>query len=133
MAAMNQMEQKRLLQLTEELLRYNREAHDYYLHTVREEEGYEPDFFGKVKPFADAVKVRADEWKPLTLAFIRAYKPNYLYPLQVENTYENLEIVSVQAFYPKTGKKRFLEMIKSIDYILNQLKNDCQKLSPDQK
>ncbi|TES57780.1 DUF1798 family protein [Halalkalibacterium halodurans] len=126
MAGMNREDLEQLEKLTSQLRKQNNEAYHHYIHTVRGDESYEPDFYGQVKPFADSVKEKSDEWKPLALRYVKQYEPDYVYPLQVENTVENLEIISVQSFFPKTGKKRFVEMIKSIDFILEQLEEQVR-------
>ncbi|MED1601780.1 YppE family protein [Alkalihalophilus marmarensis] len=104
----------------EELLRLNEEAESYYINQVRKE-GYEPDFFGVVKPFADRVKETSGNWKPLAEAFVLKTKPKHLYPIQITHTFDNLEVVAIKSFYPKTGLKKQIETFKSVAFVLNQL------------
>ena len=74
-----------------------------------------------VKPFSDEVKAVADKWKELSLDWIGKERPKYIYPIQIESTYENLGIISVQAFYQDTKMKRFKDMHQSIHYVLNSI------------
>jgi len=32
-----------------------------------------------------------------------------------------LEVISVQAFFPETSKKRFLDQVQSVEFILNSM------------
>ncbi|WP_100372750.1 YppE family protein [Bacillus sp. FJAT-45037] len=113
-------EQNHLRTLTNELLQLNEHAEDYYLNQVRKE-GYEPDFFGVVKPFADQVKESSDKWKPLAEEFVLKVKPRHLYPIQIGHTHDNLEVVAIKSFYPKTGLKKQVETFKSVRFVLEQL------------
>lgn len=125
------MEQQKKVELykhTAELLSLNKEAELYYL-TVAREEGIEPDFYGKVKPFADKVKEVRDKWVPLALDFVQTEKPLHLHPSQITQTEENLEIVAIKSFFPKTGKKRQIETFKSVEYVLQQLANQVKEKS----
>lgn len=105
---------------TNELKRLNKEAETFYTNIARKE-GYEPDFFGTVKPFADEVKDIRDKWLPLAMAFVQQEKPLHLHPSQLQQTEENLEIVAIKSFYPKTSLKRQMETFKSVDYVLDQI------------
>lgn len=82
------------------------------------QEGYETDFYNEVKPFADKVEALADEWKPLVLQWIREKKPKHLYPIQINDTYDNMIAACVLVFQKDARRRRLREMIKSIDYVL---------------
>ncbi|MDV2683517.1 YppE family protein [Alkalihalophilus lindianensis] len=118
-------DERKLEELTEELLHLNSEAESYYLNQVRKE-GYEPDFFGVVKPFADRVKIVSDEWKPLAEQFVLNVKPSHLYPIQIGHTHDNLEVVAIKSFYPKTGLKKQIETFKSVAFVLHQLRDELK-------
>ncbi|TCP31599.1 uncharacterized protein DUF1798 [Scopulibacillus darangshiensis] len=110
----------RLKQLTIQLKDYNNKAHSQFVGRTRQE-GYNVDFFGEVKPFADDVLRLVDEWKPLALEWVKRDHPKYVYPIQINDTYDNLTIISVTAFQKDTRRRRFLETIKSIDYVLESI------------
>lgn len=104
----------RLHDLTELLREKNRIAHNQFVERTRKA-GYEMDFYGEVKPFADAVQQLVDDWRPLALAWIKEKRPHYLFPQQIDDTSENLTIIAVTAFQKDTRRRRFLETIKAID------------------
>ncbi|TLS35941.1 DUF1798 family protein [Pseudalkalibacillus caeni] len=116
---LNKLEQ-RLFELTGQLLAFNEEAYGQFVDITNAED-YEVDFYGEVKPFADRVKKAADEWEPLARDWVMENKPKYLYPIQIKNTFENIEMTSVIAWQKDTKPKRFKERIKSIEYVLAYL------------
>ncbi|MCI1882703.1 MAG: YppE family protein [Sporolactobacillus sp.] len=123
------MEQKlRILEKqTQELKKYNRAAFEQFTTRTRQD-NYQTDFYHEVKPFADRVQRLIDQWKPLADDWVRRRRPKYVYPIQIKATYENLAIVSVTAFQKDTRRRRFIETVKAIDYVLDnmlvQLKSD---------
>lgn len=111
---------ERLKELTELLRTYNDQAYDQFV-TYSKSKDYEVDFYGQVKPFADNVKQTIDEWKPLVLEWINAERPKYVYHVQINDTYDNIEITSVTAWQKDTRRRRFINTIKSIDYVLETI------------
>lgn len=109
-----------LRSLTDKLLAYNKQAAEQFSKT-KSEKDYTADFYNEVKPFADEVQNIALKWKKLTLQWLSKKNIKYLYPQQIEAAYENLLIVSIKAFQKDTRPKRFHEMIKSIDFVLNAI------------
>ncbi|SFL71775.1 YppE family protein [Salibacterium qingdaonense] len=113
-----QQEQKQELHTTIQLLKkYNDESLQNFT-TIAQDPEYTPDFYEEVKPFADRMKETADAWKPLAEQWIIEEKPTYFYLKQIDDTHENMCISSIRSFQSDTKKKRFREMIQSIDYIL---------------
>lgn len=106
-----------LNRLTLNLLDLNKQASDYYHHTVQEE-GSSADFHTIVKPFADKMLEAVERWEPLVLEWIREYQPKYVYPLQIHDTCENLTIISVTAFQKDTRRRRFINTISAIEHVL---------------
>ncbi|MBM7645251.1 hypothetical protein JOD45_001462 [Scopulibacillus daqui] len=114
-------DKKQLLKdLTIELRQYNQKAYGQFVNSTRQE-GYEADFYNEVKPFADKVLSAADKWKPLALEWVNKERPKYIYHIQINDTYDNLTITSVTAFQKDTRRRRFLETIKAIDYVLDAI------------
>jgi hypothetical protein len=103
--------------LTEELLLLNKKLSERY--QLARETGEKGDFYKEVKPFADKVKKVSDLWEVAVKEWIFEKKPKYIHFPQVIHTIENLELVSVQAFFPETSYKRFVSYIQSIDYVLH--------------
>jgi len=112
---------RQLFQLNEQLIQVNQEAHEQFVNRTHSE-GYEMDFHGKVKPFADNVLVLVNQWKPLVKLWIQSEHLKYIYIKQADDTYDNLTIISVTCFQKDTRRRRFLETIKSIDYVLQAIK-----------
>jgi Bacterial domain of unknown function (DUF1798) len=114
------MQKQGLAELTQKLLDYADKA---MLHFERAKSGenIEPDFYKEVKPFADQVKQIADEWKSSAIQWIEKTNPKYIYPMQIENTWEQIQTVAVQSFYPDTSTKRFKELHQSVTFVLKNL------------
>ena len=110
------MDVERLREKTKQLQQLNQEALQIYEETMKKNQS--PDFYTEVNPFADEVKKHADEWKELAEQWIIQSHPKYFYVKQIQDTYDNILYASVLAFQTDTKKKRFHEMIQSIDYIL---------------
>ncbi|WP_270179012.1 YppE family protein [Alkalihalobacillus sp. CinArs1] len=109
-----------LISLTKQLMEITEEARLQYVNRTQLET-YEVDFYGEVKPFADRALAILKEWEPLAREWVMENKPKYLYPIQIKNTYENLEMVSVIAWQKDTGPKKFNERVQSIEYVLEKL------------
>jgi two-component SAPR family response regulator len=113
------MNYEELVRLTQLLQKYNEELGSIF--EVVKQKGEPEDFFTIVKPFADKVREEIEQWEPLVLKWINQEKPKYFYKQQVENLKENITTVSVQAFFPKTGAKRFKELVRSNQYNLDSI------------
>lgn len=116
----------KLKQLTKQLLNLNEEASNIY-QTLSDDDT--PDFYNDIKPFSDRVYERAAEWKTLALKWLQDEKIRYFYPKQIENTFENLQAVSIQAFQKRSHAAHFYSMIKSNDYILQTMLHYLEKQS----
>nr|WP_239541143.1 YppE family protein [Pullulanibacillus pueri] len=106
--------------MNRQLTAFNQQAKDQFVLRTRSE-GYEMDFYGEVKPFADEVLKVVDEWKDLVSDWMTSEQPKYIYLKQIEDTYDNLTIVSVTSFQKDTRRKRFLNTISSIGYVLETI------------
>jgi hypothetical protein len=105
-----------LKQLTSELLQLNEEILSIYKNT--RERGEKGDFYKEVKPFADRTKVLVDQWHELALQWMKDSKPKNLHPSQIINTAENIEMISIQAFFPESSYNRFISHSQSVHYVL---------------
>ncbi|WP_018922298.1 YppE family protein [Salsuginibacillus kocurii] len=94
-----------------------KEALDIFQRTRDLEEP--PDFYEHIKPFADDMLALSDRWQEEAEQWIDKEKPVYMHKQLIWDTHENLQILSMQAFHPKTKEKRFREMIQAVDYVLN--------------
>ncbi|WP_010631178.1 YppE family protein [Sporolactobacillus vineae] len=110
----------RLRKTTKELKMLNKKACDQFMN-VTTLPGYQVDFQGRVKPFADLMQSAVNAWKPMAGDWVRKRKPRYVHPEQIKATCENLQIVCVTAFQEDTRRRRFIETIEAIDFVLDTL------------
>lgn len=113
------LDEKQLKNLTEQLLQYCHEALANYQRS--RETGTEGDFYKEVKPFADKVKELCEKWEPLAAEWTIACRPKNLFPQQIKNTAENIQMVAVRSFYPDSSLKRFKSHIQSVEYVLSRI------------
>ncbi|MCO7176180.1 YppE family protein [Sporolactobacillus kofuensis] len=123
---MRTAQDKELKEVTLELRKLNKIAHDQFTDRSQAAD-YQTDFYGEVKPFADNMQHYLDIWRPLADQWVSVRKPKYVFPIQIKDTYDNLAIVCVTAFQKDTRRRRFLETIKSIDYVLENILIQCEK------
>jgi hypothetical protein len=124
------MDTNLLINLTNQLIEYNKQTQLQFTNRTTDL-NYEVDFFGEVKPFADQVQQVADEWIDIAREWVIINKPKYVFPMQLNDTHENMTIAAVLAFQLETRDnafkhKRFLEMVKSIEYVLEALQKSLQ-------
>ncbi|MDQ0213653.1 hypothetical protein J2S13_000047 [Oikeobacillus pervagus] len=117
---------KSLKELTNQLIELNFQANQIY-DQVRES-GQRGDFYLEVKPFANQVKKVSEDWGNLARKWLDYIvpKPKTFHANQIKATVENLELVSVQAFFPESSYKRFKNYVRSIDFVLKQLMDELQ-------
>ena len=108
--------EKQLKALTEKLLDYNKQF--AYISQQAQQRQKEPDFFAEVKPFADQVKRVVDEWKQMALLWVKKARPKHIYEMQIETAADNIEKVSVEAFYPSVPTRRIKQFCRLIEYTL---------------
>lgn len=108
-----------LYSLTQQQLNYT----DHFLKTFEKVKlsKVKGDFFSEVKPFADEVKEVNERWRHLAITWIKETRPKHLHEKQIESTYEQIELLSIQAFYPDTSRTRFINYLQSVRFILKSL------------
>lgn len=84
-------------------------------------QGIRGDFHTEVKPFADEVKGLSSEWREAAKSWILEKRPKNLHANQIDTAADYLEVISVQAFFPETSKKRFYDQHQSVEFILNSM------------
>ncbi|WP_432355154.1 YppE family protein [Sporosarcina sp. A2] len=115
----------KLHQLTEQLLEVCDEC--LLRHSEMRKEDREPDFYKEVKPYADYWHSVIDEWDALVQQWIRTNRPKYVRPIQISTLNDLMKQFTVQSFYQKTGKKRFVQSIQSANYTLNTVRIALEK------
>ncbi|PFA70073.1 hypothetical protein CN378_01850 [Bacillus sp. AFS015802] len=116
---------KELKQVTEDLLVLVEKMMNEYKN--RRESGEKGDFYTEVKPFADEVKMKNDSWKELSMAWIKDYRPKHLHLLQIMNTFDNIEMLSVHCFFPESSYNRFISHYQSVSYVLGTQIDDLKE------
>ena len=108
-----------LRDMTESLLALN----DFMLQRFEQakESNEKGDFYSEVKPFADRVLKQAEAWEGTVVSWLKSCPRKNLHPKQITATAENIQMVSVQAFFPQTSRKRFIGHIQSIEYVLRSV------------
>ncbi|MCA1054598.1 YppE family protein [Rossellomorea aquimaris] len=92
-------------------------------YKTRRESGEKGEFYEEVKPFADKAKKLNDQWKELSMEWIKEERPKHLHIPQIMNTYDNIEMLSVHCFFPESSYNRFISHHQSVVYVLEtQLK-----------
>ena len=68
-----------------------------------------------------------DQWNDLALQWMKDEKPKNLHPSQIINTAENIEMISIQAFFPESSYKRFISHSQSVHYVLVNVLNQISE------
>lgn len=113
-----------LEELTKSLLGYIENGKEQFEKS--KSSGIEGDFFLDVKPFADLVKSTLDEWIVLATKWVQAEKPSFINEKQLETTYDHIEKISIQSFYPKTSRKLYLSSFQSAQFVLQSICTSLQ-------
>lgn len=98
--------------------------------TMREE-NREADFYNEVKPYADDIQEKLNQWKSLSNDFIQQYKPKHVHMIQINNASDAIEQFVVQSFYIKTSKKRFYQSIQSVKYTCETYMRALEEVAHD--
>jgi hypothetical protein len=116
-----------LINTTEQLL----DCNDFAVETYQKarERGNSADFFKDVKPFADKVQQLCGEWLPESISWLESASPKHLHSIQLKNTAENIQMVSVRCFYAETSLKQFKSHTGSIRYVLSRLLEEMEVYS----
>jgi hypothetical protein len=114
-----------ILQLTKSLLNYNRLFIEYFEEA--REKGTTHDFHEVVKPFANEVKSTAINWGTLMKSWLAKSPQKHLHPKQIDTTLDHLEQLSIQAFFPKTSKSRFLNANRTVEFFLLEILKELEK------
>ncbi|MFB6466045.1 YppE family protein [Cytobacillus sp. Hz8] len=115
------MELSLLKESTFTLLDYTERMRSQYAKA--KDGGIKGNFFEEVRPFANEVKEVNDKWREWARVFVKERKPRYINQNQIESAYDSIEMLSIQCFYPDTSRKRFVDQLKSVEFILTSILN----------
>lgn len=91
------------------------------------EKGEKEDFYEVIKPFVDEVREWNLKWKNLMIDWLRENPQKHIHLAQITSMAENIEQLSIQAFFPETSKTRFLNTNRTVEYFLLELLKLLQK------
>jgi len=112
-------------QFTKKLLNFNRLFMEYFREARAN--GTTHDFHEVIKPFANDVNAAANEWAVLMKNWLAKNPQKHIHPKQIVTTLEHIEQLSIQAFFPKTSKSRFLNANRTVEYFLLEILKELEK------
>ncbi|MFS0776343.1 DUF1798 family protein [Neobacillus sp. 3P2-tot-E-2] len=114
-----------ILELTKRLLNYNHSFMNYYEEA--REKGTIHDFHEVIKPFANEVKKVAQEWAVLMKSWLVINPQKHLHLKQIDTTLDHIDQLSIQAFFPKTSRSRFLNANRTVEFFLLEIVKELEK------
>lgn len=114
-----------ILVLTKKLLNYNHLFMKYYEEA--RENGTSHDFHEVIKPFANEVKKVSQEWGILLKNWLVKNPQKHLHLKQIDTTLDHIDQLSIQAFFPKTSRSRFLNANRTVEFFLLEILKELEK------
>jgi hypothetical protein len=111
--------------LTQKLLSYNHLFLKYFEEA--RETGTSPAFNEVIKPFANEVNSIAVQWGALMKDWLKISPQKHLHPKQIDTTLDHIEQLSIQAFFPKTSRSRFINANRTVEYFLMEIMKELDK------
>ncbi|KGX87930.1 DUF1798 family protein [Pontibacillus litoralis] len=82
--------------------------------------------FEKVKRETDPLFTLIQQWYDESIQYSKMNAHTNVFPIQLQNTKDNFELVLMHSYYIDVPKKRYMELYHSIHYVLNQQLDDLQ-------
>jgi predicted Ser/Thr protein kinase len=120
------MRKQKVMELTSELLKLTDKIINRFEKTKKE--NLAGDFYTEVMPFSNQVQQILDEWIMNVHPWIHEKSLKNLNFNQVQSTKDQLEKTMVQAFFPQTSRKHFTDSIHAIQFILNSILIEAEKI-----
>lgn len=114
-------EYKKIIEDTNQLLEILDRAEKEY--DTRRETKVKGEFYSEVKPFADFAHSLSREWGEEVGNYLTINRQKNLHPNQIKATVENLELLTVQCFFPETSYNRFKSYVQSSYYVVEQVRD----------
>ncbi|SDN60541.1 DUF1798 family protein [Tenuibacillus multivorans] len=104
------------LRLTENILKQDVEAmyHRYFYERKFDRKNY--DDFNLMKEEATPIFDKIEKWEKDANQIVHKLP---LFPNQIKNTLDNLEIMILHSYFNDVRKKRFMELYQSVKYNMN--------------
>lgn len=94
---------------------------DLYLQSDKPPDRKDRELFQKVKTESKPLFELNEKWAELAEQYTHEVENSIVYPIQINNTKENFELVVLHSYYIDVPKKRYMELYNSIHYVLDQL------------
>ncbi|WP_165967125.1 DUF1798 family protein [Jeotgalibacillus sp. S-D1] len=114
-------EYKKMVDETNQLLNILDRAEKEY--DKRRETKIKGEFYSEVKPFADYAHNLSKVWGEEVGNYLTENRQKNLHPNQIKATVENIELLTVQCFFPETSYKRFKSYVQSSYYVVEQVRD----------
>ncbi len=92
-----------------------------YLQSEKPADRKDRELFEKVKKETKPLFELNEKWADLAEQYTYQVENCTVYPLQINNTKENFELVILHSYYIDVPKKRYMELHNSIHYVWDQL------------
>ncbi|WP_404459438.1 DUF1798 family protein [Oceanobacillus kapialis] len=115
-----------LLQQTEKLQQHIKRLKDKYENSEPPENKKDREFFLQVKQETAPVYELLAEWEKAALEAVKNREVQ-VHPHQVTSTKENMELLLMHSYYIDARRKRYMELNRSILYILDQLQRELSE------
>ncbi|WP_340689368.1 YppE family protein [Bacillus pumilus] len=123
------MDNQTLLEHTQDLRIWIKEAYEQYQKGKAEEEYPVYDFHTDIQPAVETFDQKMEEWLTAAISFIHLVKPRYLHQEQLEAVKENGKEVVLQSYFGKQHAPRVKNLVESVIYTLNLLIEEINKRS----
>lgn len=94
---------------------------ELYLQSDKPADKKDRELFEKVKRETTSLFELNNRCAELAEEYVRNSDQNKVFPLQIQNTKDNTELVILHSYYIDVPKKRYMELHNSIHYVLDQL------------
>ncbi|MCM3669426.1 YppE family protein [Mesobacillus maritimus] len=122
---------RELLDMTKSLMRENQFIKERFEQA--KESQVEGDFYQEVKPYADEIKQLTEIWRDEFVSWLAEHPQKNLHHQQIKTVTDNIQMVSIQAFFPRTSRKRFVDHVQSIEYTLSVVQSVLGEHVSEQK
>ncbi|MFC0523196.1 DUF1798 family protein [Pontibacillus salicampi] len=100
---------------------------EQYLSSEKPTDKKDYTLFNKVKEETGPLFELIEEWYQEAERFLKQIPQPTVFPLQLQNTKDNFELVLLHSYYIDVKKKRYMELYHSIHFVLNQLLDDINR------
>lgn len=115
-----------LIQLTTLLKRHMKDLKAYYESHEPPKNRRDHGFFSFVKTQTEPIHILLAEWEEKALHTLKQRQGIHVYPQQIISSKENMRLLIMHSYYIDTRKRIYMEMYKSVQYVLDQLLHDLQ-------